>query len=230
MDPTIEAAWIAGGVGALGVIATVITAWIGSRNTRLATEATIAAGAATTAATLAAAREDRLWDKRCAAYEETLTALLHRQAKRQEDMREYRLDEAYEQQVKEFFAAYEPPGFFETQGRLLAYASNPVIAASNCASKEHAEVRRLYQQYLMMADDNKRATTSGQFGIAHGGEETIAALDAAKAALKRAGFRDDLLIAIIREELSSKPEAATLPAEVPARHRGFWHRRKAVED
>jgi hypothetical protein len=220
MDSTIVAALISGGVGVVGIAGTVVTSVVGSRNTRRATEQAIAAGAANTRATLAAAREGRLWEKRCAAYEETLTALLHRQAKRQEDMREYRLDEAYEQQVKEFFAAYEPPGFFETQGRLLAYASNPVIAASNGASKEHAEVRRLYQQYLMMADDNKRATTSGQFGIAHGGEETIAALDAAKAALKRAGFRDDLLIAIIREELSSKPEAALQPATaLPAERR-----------
>ena len=78
VDPTIAAAWITGGVGALGIAGTVVTAIVGSRNTRRATEATIAAGTATTAATLTAARDDRLWEKRCAAYEETLTALLHR--------------------------------------------------------------------------------------------------------------------------------------------------------
>ena len=82
MDPTITAAWITAGVGALGIAGTVATAVVGSRNTRMATERTIAAGAATTAATLAAARDDRLWDKPCVVYEETLADLPHQQAKR----------------------------------------------------------------------------------------------------------------------------------------------------
>src|ERR1700733_12198675 len=92
VDPTIAAAWITGGVGALGIAGTVVTAIVGSRNTRRATEATIAAGTATTAAPLTAARDDRLWEKRCAAYEETLTALLHRRMQRRHDLRGFRWD------------------------------------------------------------------------------------------------------------------------------------------
>jgi hypothetical protein len=228
MDPTIAAAWITGGVGGLGIAGTVATAIVGSRSTRKATETTVAAGAATTAATLAAAREDRLWEKRCAGYEETLAGLLYRQSRRREDFNMYRWDGVTEQQVKEFFDAYEPPRFFEAQGRLLAYASDAVIAASNGASKAHGEVRELFQQYQMMADDNKRASETGQHGTAHDGKETVEVLRAVLSTFKDAEAKDDLLIVAIRDELRSKPEAAILPASAtPAKRRRFWHRRQA---
>lgn len=116
MNPAITAAWISGGVGALGIVSTAVTAWIGARNTRQATQRTVEAGAASTRATLAAAREDRLWERRAAAYEETLTGLLYRQLKRRHDLREFRWDEASEQELKNVFDGYDPPGLFESQG------------------------------------------------------------------------------------------------------------------
>jgi hypothetical protein len=39
---------------------------------------------------------------------------------------------------------------------------------------------------------------------------------------KEAWAKDEALIKVIREELRSRPEAAMLPAEVPAKHRGLW--------
>lgn len=224
MDPTIAAAWIAGGVGALGIIGTVTATIVGSRNTKRATEATIAAGAATTTATLAAAREDRLWEKQCAAYEETLAGLLHRQTKRRHDLRGYRLEEASEQQLEAFFEGYDPPEWFEAQARLLAYASDPVREASRAASEAHGEVRMLYQRYSAMADDNKLAARSGQSGSAHGGEETLAARHAVDPAVKDAEAKDEMLIKLIHDELRSTPKAATLPATRPVKHHRLWRR------
>jgi hypothetical protein len=100
MDATIVAALISGGVGAIGIVGTVVTSVVGSKNTREATGRTVEAGTAQNRATLIAAREDRLWERRAAAYEEALTGLLHRQAKRHFDTRQFRTSD--EQQMKEF--------------------------------------------------------------------------------------------------------------------------------
>lgn len=70
VNSTVEAAWIAAGVAGLGIAGTVTATIAGFRATGSATGQTIEAGIASTKATLAAAREDRLWDKRVAAYEE----------------------------------------------------------------------------------------------------------------------------------------------------------------
>ena len=224
VDPTIAAAWIAGGVGALGIIGTVTATIVGSRNTKRATEATIAAGAATTTATLTAAREDRLWEKQCAAYEATLEALLYRQQKLRHDLRMYRLDEDSEEKLKDFFGSYEPPGWFPAQARLDAYASEPVMDAFKVTIEAHASALLRYQRYSTMADDNKLAAQSGQSGTAHGGEETIAALRAVNLAIEDAEAKDDQLIRLIRDELRSKPEAATLPATPPIKRHRLWRR------
>lgn len=219
VDPTIQAAWIAagvaGGVGVLGIAGTVVTSVVGSRNTRKATEKTVDAGTANTRATLDAARDDRLWEKKCAAYEETIAGIMHRQQKRRHDLRGYRLDDASEDQLKAVFDAYDPPGWFEAQARLAAYASDLVLEASHDANAAHREVRVCYQRYSMMADDNKLASASGQIGLAHGGEETLAARRAVDPAVDDADAKDARLIMLIRDELRSKPEAARPPSAQP---------------
>jgi len=210
VQPQVEAAWIATGTGSVGIISTAVIAYLGFRNSRKATEATIAGGSANTVATLAAAREDRLWEKRAAAYEETLAELRHRLMKRRHDLRGYRMDEASEQQLKEFFDSYHAPGWFQAQARLTAYASDPVLAAFEASEQAHHEVWARYQRYRMMADDNKRATETGQFGSAHDGEETLAARRAVDPAVEEAEAQDQALIKLIRDELRSIPEAARL--------------------
>ena len=69
-------------VGVVGVVATAVTAWVGSWNTRRATERTVTAGTDANRATLLAAREDRLWERRAAAYEDATAGLLLRQTDR----------------------------------------------------------------------------------------------------------------------------------------------------
>ena len=110
MDHTIEAAWIAAVSAAVGVGGTVTIGVVGFRSSRNSANQAIAAGAAATAATNAA-REDRLWEKHAAAYEDTLRGLLYRQAKRRHELRTYRLPEDDEQQLGDFFAGDEPAGW-----------------------------------------------------------------------------------------------------------------------
>jgi hypothetical protein len=67
----------------------------------------------------------KVTDKRGAAYEEVIAALQYRQMKRQHELRMYRLDEGSEQQLKDFFASYAPPGWFQAQARLRALSRPP---------------------------------------------------------------------------------------------------------
>lgn len=211
MDATIAAALISGGVGALGIVGTVVTSVVGSRNTRRATEQAIEAGAATTRATLVAAREDALWGRRAAAYEETLAGLLHRQAKRQFDMRDYQMPPDAEKQMDEFYKSHEPPGLFDAEGRLVAYASDPVLTGFKLARGAHAAVWVARGHRDALLKTRKQAKESNlpegipDAEIMTDGERKL------NSALQDAGDRDDALIDIIREELRSRPEAALQP-------------------
>jgi hypothetical protein len=224
VDPTITAALISGAVGALGIAGTVATAVVGSRNTRRATEQSVGAGAANTRATLAAAREDRLWEKRAAAYEETLTGLLHRQAQRHFDLRKYRVYGEEEQKLKEFYQNYELPGVFEAQGRLVAYASDAVMDTFNASRGAHAKVRVQYSHRAALQEQIRTAQANGTPQSAPDGGTMMDAQRKLDAALEAADAADEALIKVIRDELRSKPEAATLPALLPAKRPRFWQR------
>jgi hypothetical protein len=228
VDPTIEAAWIGaaigGGVGVLGIVGAVVTSVVSSNNTKKATEQTVAGGTTNTVATLAAAREDRLWEKRAAAYEETLTGLLHRQAQRHFELRKYREDNDTEKKLQQFYENYELPGLFETQGRLVAYASDVVMDAFNASRGAHAHVRVQYAHRAALRESARLAQETGRL---EGVPDAGTMLDAGRqldGALEAADAADDALIKVIRDELRSKPEAATLPAPVPVVRRRFLRR------
>lgn len=229
MNPTVAAACISGGVGALGIVGTAVTAWIGSRNTRRATEQAIAAGVNNTRATLAAAHEARLWEKRAAAYEENLIGLLHRQARRVHDLRGFRWDEETEKQMESVLDSYDPPGSFEMRGRLVAYASDAAMSAFNVASGAHGEVRGAYAHRDALKESARLAQASGRLEGVPDGDTMMTAHRQLNNALEAAGDADDALIKVLRDELRSKPEAALPPPALPAVRRAFWRRRKAVE-
>jgi hypothetical protein len=221
VTPAIEAAWIAAGAAGFGVVSTATVAVVGFRSTRNATVRAIAASTANTMASLAAAREDRLWEKRAGAYEETLAALQYRQVKRQHELRMYRLDEDSEQQLKDFFASYEPPGWFQAQARLRAYASDEVWEAFEATRQADLEVWGLYRQYKMLAEDTRLAVESGRPGAAADGETMLRARRAVNPAVAEAETKDEAVTKLIREELRSKPESTSTALEhsVPRRRR-----------
>jgi hypothetical protein len=71
MNPSIEAAWIAGASGFLGVVVgvtgTVVVARVGFHSTRDATAATNAAAGADVTAQIEADRRNRVWERQAAA-------------------------------------------------------------------------------------------------------------------------------------------------------------------
>jgi hypothetical protein len=218
VTPTIEAAWIAAGVAGFGVVSTATVAVVGFRSTKNATIRAIAATTANTMATLAAAREDRLWEKRAAAYEEIIGVLTHRQMKRQHELRMYRLTEEGEQQLKDFFDSFDPPGWFESQARLLAYASDGVREAFEATRRADLQASGLYQSYVMLAEDNRLAAASGDPGAATDGETMIKARTAVNPAVEEADAKAEVVIKLIRDELRSKPASTTTALE-PSIHR-----------
>jgi hypothetical protein len=76
MNPTVEAAWIAGSSGLAGVLVgvsgTVIVARLGFRSTRAATEAANATALATVRQQIEADRRSRIWEKQAAAYSDAI--------------------------------------------------------------------------------------------------------------------------------------------------------------
>jgi hypothetical protein len=194
VNPTVEAAWIAAGVAGLGIAGTVTTAIAGFRATRNATGQTIAAGIASTRATLTAAREDRLWEKQAAAYEEVIAALQYRQMKRQHELRTYRLTEGAEQQLKNFFDSYEPPGWFEGQARLDAYASDEVREAFGATRQADLEFRVLYDRWFMLTEQARTAMETGTFAAAPNGSLVVQARKDVNPALEEAEARDQAVI------------------------------------
>src|ERR1700722_7415017 len=82
VDLIITAAWITGGVAAVGIAGTVMSSVVGSRNTRVAAEQTVEAARAAPLAPLAAARGDPGRGREHAAYVETIAGVLRRQRQR----------------------------------------------------------------------------------------------------------------------------------------------------
>lgn len=224
VDPVVTAAWITSVVGALGITGTVTATVVGSRNTRKATERTVEAGADANRATLVAAREDKLWERRAAAYEETLTRLLHRQAQRHFDLRKYRTDGEAERMLKEFYENYELPGMFETEARLVAYASDAVMEAHKVTRGAHATVKVAYSHRAALRESAKLAQESGRLEGVPDADTMMDADRQLDRALTAADAADDALIQVIRDELRSRPEAVTLPAALPVEHHRFLRR------
>jgi hypothetical protein len=221
VDPVVTAAWIAAGVGGgVGVVGTIV----GSRNTRKATEQAMAASTASTTATLTAAHEAWLREKRAAIYEETLAALEYRMMKRPHDLHKYRMDDESEQGWKDFFATYEPLNWFQAQGRMTGYASDTVRDAYKVSQQADLEWISRCAHYRMLAEDNDLLIKSGNLGAVADAQTMIEASKARDTALDAAQAADEAVIKLIRDENSSKPEAAALPAPLPPQRRKRWHR------
>jgi hypothetical protein len=109
----------------------------------------------------------------------TIAALQHRARTRAHQLRITRMDEQTGKKALKTLEAREPPGWFETQGRLLAYASNGVLTAYKAAENADREVADRYLTW--------KAT----------GEQGAAIYEALKAAQEK----DEALTKLIRTEL-----------------------------
>lgn len=202
VDPIITAAWITGGVAAVGIAGTVLSSIAGSRNTRIATDHTVEAARAATVATLAAAREGQRWEREHVAYVETITGVLRRQRQRRYLVTNSLSEDS--EQLRDFLDAHEPPGWLEAQARLIACASEWVKDAAEASRQAHLEVWARVHRYRTMGDDNRLALESGHpAGAPFDGRELVTARGDIDAAIADAEAMDNLLVTLIREEQRS---------------------------
>jgi hypothetical protein len=202
VDPIITAAWITGGIAAVGIAGTAMSAIAGSRNTRLAVEKTVEAARAATIASLEAAREGQRWEREHAAYVETIAGVLRRQRQRRYLVTNSLSEDS--DQLRDFLDAHDPPGWLEAQARLIACASEWVKDAAEASRQAHLEVWARVHRFRLMDDDNRLALESGRGGGApFDGRELVAARQDIDAAIADADAMDNLLVTLIREEQRS---------------------------
>lgn len=235
VDASIAAAWIGAGVGGgvalLGVVGTVVTSVVSSNNTRKATERTVQAGEAANRATLTAARDDRLWEKRCAVYEETLMEFQQRQARRRFEMATFDWNTMTWLAPENPVVPQDPRGWPGVHARLVAYATDEVLEAFQAISSAEVEAQGARADFTKVVQRVHAAKESGRAEDAPDKGELVAANEQLEQAIARAQATRERMIEVIRGELRSKPEAALQPVTaLPAVRRRFWQRRRAVDD
>jgi hypothetical protein len=176
---------------------TVLAATIGVGGTVIVGVAGFSAAIWTTRKTIQHARDTRMWDKRSEVYVDALAAVHYRQTKRERDMRTWRLPYEDDRHEAAYLANYTQPDFHQLEGRLLAFASQPVITAVQASSTAHMYSMSARQSML---DD--------------------AAKDRAQETRKAADDADDALVELIRAELQGEgppiDDWQRLPAEPAA--------------
>jgi hypothetical protein len=187
MNPTVKAAWIAAGIGGLGIVSTAVVAVVGARNTRRVNGQTIQAATDNTIRALDAARDDKLWEQQRAAYHELSAYLLFIQAKRRHDTRLYRLDDLGEEALQRLLGSYKPPSWWELQARIAHYGSEEVITQVEAS---HDADNQVAVCVIRLADLNQQAKDATAVGNPAGSPD-IRDVQAARKELKDARARAD---------------------------------------
>ena len=205
MDATITAAWIGGGAVILSGGWTALVAVTSARNARRTNQATLDAAAKNTARALDAAREDRIWDKRADAYVEALYLTRNRQERRGDMTRTIRLDQASEESRQQWLANFKLPDEVGMEMRLLAYASEPVLAAARATGAANAEAENAYLYWKALIEEAQRSAPDAPIRAQAGGAQK-AMQTAVDASIKA----DEGLLDAIRADLHSRPSQVTV--------------------
>jgi hypothetical protein len=231
MDPTVITA-------AIGVGGTVIVGVVGFWSTKTASDKAAQVATDNTARALDAARDERIWDRRARAYEQSVAALLYRRQQRRQELAELvalpaaglrplgRTYALWQEQVSlpdhPFFDRY-PSGWFEVEGTLLAYATPKVITALDAARQADdaarialGRCRKLSGKGIALDDllkDSDASPEEARKPDANAQAELEAAAKALWSALGEAEQKDNHLIDAIRDDLDAKPSQARQPAK-----------------
>jgi hypothetical protein len=146
MNPLVEAAWIAGSGGFVGVLVgvsgTVIVGIAGYRNARAAADRTALA-----------AHNERVWDRKADAYQDALAAALWRYHRRTYLSTAKITQQQYDSEANELFHKQSEQEWWALQGRLGTFgapevveAYNRSLTASEVAHKQHEEWRNIRRQ------------------------------------------------------------------------------------
>ena len=201
MNPVVEGALIGGTVAAVVAVAGYRAA---VRTTRMA---------------LDAARSDRRWDRKAAAYHDAIAYLSDRRAKRQAYLRAGRAREDKDG-LGEYFASYNAPRWFDVSAALLTFATPDVLDALLEANSADSRARRAYEQWK---HDDELKQRHDQIEGAPGREAeatfVMEALATFQAQLREAETSEDALMEAMRDDLHKNP-SDDHPAPRPGSCRG----------
>jgi hypothetical protein len=200
VDATITAAWIGGGAVILSGGWTALVAVTTTRNARRTNQATLDAAAKNTALALDAAREDRIWDKRADAYVDALYVIRHRQERRGDRTRTIRFDKATEDRRQEWLASFKLPDEISMEMRLLAYASESVLAATRAAGEANAKAESAYLYWKGLIQESQLSAPDAPIR-----DQATAARKAMQPAVDEATRADEALLDAVRSDLHSRP-------------------------
>jgi hypothetical protein len=205
VSPIVEAALIAGGVSLVSLAGTVAVAVSGFRNTRKVTSQTIQAALNGTLMGLDAAREERLWERKSAAYEVILSGLMDRAAWRRSHRPERWMDQALKFLEEFLRGGYTPAEWNETQSRLFAYAPDDAMTAYIAIRRADVDIAECWRAWAKLSGEPED-------GSLPSAEATAAALNQAVSTMDACDERDNELAKILRADLRHKPsESLALP-------------------
>lgn len=202
MNPVVTAAIISGcfAIGSVGLTAYVAVR--GFRSTREATDKAVEASSQNTIRALNAARDDRLWEKRATVYEETVAFMLHRQHQRDSPVLHNRTAREKSNATR-LGGDYRPAAWRTMQGRLVAYASDVIVAAykesedtDNRAFFSWIGWRNAYGVMLKVNPDIEDYDDDPR---------QLKAKNKLRDAERKAHEKDQVVIDLIRSELHSRP-------------------------
>lgn len=188
MNPSVEAAWIAGASGLIGVLVgvtgTAIVGIAGFRSTRSATAATNTTTRDLLQEQLHAAREDRVYDNRASVYVDALETMSVLDSTRSvlKEAAGGKIDKRAEERLSELNTIYSHSDEHKITARLQAFGTPEAFAA-----------------FLAAVDANQRVIKA--FGLwAAGGRQTAAAAELISA-IEASDTADRSLVELIRREL-----------------------------
>jgi hypothetical protein len=145
MNPAVAAALIAGGVGVVGLV----TNWWSTRYTTRSSRET--------------ARDQRLWEKRAAVYEDVINTALERRETQHHRQRILRYDGETERAIEKWFSEWDALDQTAFMHRMFIYASDEVLAASHKVddmAKELAAKRRTHLELVEIMKANPSNETT----------------------------------------------------------------------
>jgi hypothetical protein len=161
-------------------------------------------------------------DQREAAYEQAIAYLLYRKERRWYHLNRDWVGEASQREIRKVLKGYDQTRWFESNAKLVLYASESVRDTVEAANKAHAEVMRRDREWKRRLEEiQKIAAEQGPNAI----PTTLVDLEVAarkktQAALEESGRIEDALIEALRQDVApespSNSWAGTLGPADPA--------------
>ena len=120
--------------------------------------------------------------------------------------RTIRFDQASEDSRQKWLASFKLPDEVGMEMRLLAYASEPVLAAARVAGEANVKAESAYLSWKGLIEEARQSAPEAPIR-----DQAVAAQQVMKPAVDEATRADEALLDAIRADLHSRPSQMTVP-------------------